>query len=55
LYFTKLLSVGTWQWRHFFWNRTTLGINRKFGENILTVNRSEGLQWSGKGHAPGGL
>lgn len=44
LYFTKLLSVGTWQWRHFFWNRTTLGINRKFGENILTINRSEGIR-----------
>jgi hypothetical protein len=44
LYITKLLSVGTWQWRHFFWNRTTLGINRKFGENILTINRSEGIR-----------
>jgi hypothetical protein len=44
LYFTKLLSIGTWQWRHFFWNRTTLGINRKFGENLLSINRSDGVR-----------
>ena len=44
LYFTKLLSIGTWQWRHFFWNRTTLGFNRKFGENMLNINRSEGVR-----------
>jgi hypothetical protein len=44
LYFTKLLSISTWQWRHFFWNRTTLGINRKFGENLLNINRAEGVR-----------
>ncbi|MDB5261662.1 MAG: hypothetical protein JWQ14_943 [Adhaeribacter sp.] len=44
LYFTKLLTVGTWQWRHFFWNRTTFGINRRFGENLLSINRQEGIR-----------
>jgi len=47
LYFTKLLSVGTWQWRHFIWNRTSWGINRKYGENILDINRQEGIRGYG--------
>lgn len=44
LYFTKLLSVGTWQWRHFIWNRTSIGINRRYGENLLSINRQEGIR-----------
>jgi len=44
LYFTKLLTVGTWQWRHFFWNRVTYGYNRKYGENLLNINRQEGIR-----------
>jgi len=44
LYFTKLLSVGTWQWRHFIWNRTSIGLNRKYGENLLSINRQEGIR-----------
>jgi len=47
LYFTKLLSVGTWQWRHFIWNRSSWGINRKYGENILNINRQEGVRGFG--------
>jgi hypothetical protein len=44
LYFTKLMTIGTWQWRHFFWNRTTYGINRKFGESLLNINRQDGIR-----------
>lgn len=44
LYFTKLIPVGSWQWRHFIWNRTSWGINRRFGENILSISRSEGIR-----------
>lgn len=44
LYFTKMLTVGNWQWRHFIWNRTSIGINRKYGENILSISRQEGVR-----------
>ncbi|WP_026463705.1 hypothetical protein [Adhaeribacter aquaticus] len=44
LYFTKLLKVGTWQWRHLIWNRTTWGFNRKFAEDILNINRNNGIR-----------
>lgn len=47
LYFTKMLSVGTWQWRHFIWNRTSLGINRIYGENLLNINRQDGVRGFG--------
>lgn len=44
LYFTKLYSLNTWSMRQFIWNRTSYGINRRFGENILNVNKNEGIR-----------
>ncbi len=44
LYFTKLYNWSNWQVRHFFWNRASYGLNRKFGENILNVNKFEGIR-----------
>lgn len=44
LYFTKLYSLNNWRMRHFLWNRTSYGMNRKYGENILNINKYEGIR-----------
>lgn len=44
LYFTKLYSLNTWSMRQFIWNRTSYGLNRRYGENILNVNKDEGIR-----------
>ena len=44
LYFTKLYNWSNWQVRHFLWNRASYGLNRKYGENILHVNKFEGVR-----------
>ncbi len=42
-YFTPRALLGTWQWRQFFWLRTTLGYRRP-GTDLLTINQQDGLR-----------
>ena len=44
LYFTRMYSLNNWRLRHFVWNRTSYGINRKYGENTINVNKLEGIR-----------
>ncbi|QNE39865.1 hypothetical protein F1C16_09995 [Hymenobacter sp. NBH84] len=44
LYFTPLYRTGNFQWRHFFWNRSTLGFNRLAEEAPLVIDGSRGLR-----------
>ncbi|QMU30000.1 BamA/TamA family outer membrane protein [Adhaeribacter radiodurans] len=44
LYFTRLYNINTWRMRHFVWNRTSYGLNRKYGENVLNINKYEGVR-----------
>ncbi|MFD3000019.1 hypothetical protein ACFS7Z_06580 [Pontibacter toksunensis] len=43
LYFTKLAEWGNWKLRHFFWGRSTWGINRN-PEELLSINDESGLR-----------
>ncbi|MBX0292271.1 hypothetical protein K3G63_17620 [Hymenobacter sp. HSC-4F20] len=51
LYFTRLYHTGNYQWRHFLWQRTSLGLNRRPGEQPLSIDGEHGL----RGFQPGGL
>ncbi|SHJ13093.1 hypothetical protein SAMN02745146_2380 [Hymenobacter daecheongensis DSM 21074] len=44
LYFTRLYHTGNWQWRHFFWNRSVIGFNRRPGEQLLAIDGERGLR-----------
>ncbi|UOQ74240.1 hypothetical protein [Hymenobacter cellulosilyticus] len=44
LYFTRLYHTGNWQWRHFFWNRSALGFNRRADEQGLLIDGNRGLR-----------
>ncbi|AYA37289.1 hypothetical protein D3Y59_09630 [Hymenobacter oligotrophus] len=44
LAFTRLYHTGNWQWRHFFWNRTLMGINRLPDELPLNIEEQRGLR-----------
>jgi len=44
LYFTPLYRTGNFQWRHFFWNRSTLGFHRLPGEYLLSLDGYRGLR-----------
>ena len=43
LYFTRLYHTGNLQWRHFFWQRTNLGFNRRPGEQLF-IDGERGLR-----------
>lgn len=51
LYFTRLYHMGNYQWRHFFWQRSSLGLNRRPGEQLLSIDGERGL----RGFRPDGL
>ncbi|MBG8552497.1 hypothetical protein I5L79_03015 [Hymenobacter sp. BT594] len=44
LYFTRLYHTGNFQWRHFFWNRSLIGINRRPDERPLSIEGERGLR-----------
>jgi len=44
LYFTRLYHTGNYQWRHFLWNRTAIGFNRRRGEQLLAIEGDRGLR-----------
>ncbi|WP_187452234.1 hypothetical protein [Hymenobacter sp. BT491] len=44
LYFTPLYNTGNWQWRHFFWNRSSLGFHRLDSETLLSIDGVRGLR-----------
>jgi hypothetical protein len=44
LYFTRLYHAGNYQWRHFLWNRTAIGFNRRLGEQLLAIEGERGLR-----------
>jgi hypothetical protein len=43
LFYSKLISLGSWRWRHFFWDRITYGYNTAPGK-ILNINKREGIR-----------
>ncbi|SDX75901.1 BamA/TamA family outer membrane protein [Hymenobacter psychrophilus] len=43
LYFTRLYHTGNFQWRHFFWQRSALGLHR-FANEYLTIDGERGLR-----------
>ncbi|OWP63606.1 hypothetical protein CDA63_08485 [Hymenobacter amundsenii] len=43
LYFTRLYHTGNLQWRHFLWQRTSLGLHRRPDE-YLTIEGERGLR-----------
>ncbi|NVO30768.1 BamA/TamA family outer membrane protein [Hymenobacter lapidiphilus] len=43
LYFTRLYSTGNFQWRHFLWQRSALGLHR-FANEYLTIDGERGLR-----------
>ncbi|MDU0370496.1 hypothetical protein ACFPAF_08845 [Hymenobacter endophyticus] len=51
LYFTRLYHTGNYQWRHFLWQRNSIGLNRRPGEQPLTIDGERGL----RGFQPEGL
>ncbi|WP_426490432.1 hypothetical protein [Hymenobacter sp. 102] len=51
LYFTRLYHTGNYQWRHFLWQRNSIGLNRRPGEQPLTING----EWGLRGFQPAGL
>ncbi|GAB3234711.1 hypothetical protein GCM10027346_23790 [Hymenobacter seoulensis] len=51
LYFTRLYHTGNYQWRHFFWQRSSIGLNRRPGEQLLSIAGERGL----RGFRPDGL
>ncbi|MDF7810011.1 hypothetical protein [Hymenobacter sp. YC55] len=44
LYFTRLYHTGNYQWRHFFWNRSAIGINRLSSDLPLSIEGERGLR-----------
>ncbi|UOG75774.1 hypothetical protein MTX78_04060 [Hymenobacter tibetensis] len=44
LYFTRLYHTGNYQWRHFLWNRTAIGLNRLSSDLPLTIEGERGLR-----------
>ncbi|WP_156126247.1 hypothetical protein [Hymenobacter sp. DG25B] len=44
LFFTRLYHTGNYQWRHFFWNRTAIGLNRLPTERVLSIDGDRGLR-----------
>ncbi|UYZ61516.1 BamA/TamA family outer membrane protein [Hymenobacter weizhouensis] len=44
LYFTRLYHTGNLQWRHFLWHRGSLGLNRRPGEQLLSIEGDRGLR-----------
>ena len=44
LAFTRLYHTGNWQWRHFFWQRTVLGIRRPLSDLQLSIAGDRGLR-----------
>ncbi|MBT9393387.1 hypothetical protein KLP40_09450 [Hymenobacter sp. NST-14] len=50
LYFTRLYHTGNLQWRHFLWQRNSLGVRRRPDE-YLTINGERGL----RGFRPDGV
>ncbi|QIX62361.1 hypothetical protein HER32_14695 [Hymenobacter sp. BT18] len=44
LYFTRLYHTGNFQWRHFFWNRALIGLNRRPDERPLSIEGDRGLR-----------
>ncbi|WP_303312572.1 hypothetical protein [Hymenobacter sp. BT730] len=44
LYFTRLFHTGNYQWRHFFWNRTAIGLHRLPNEQVLNIDGDRGLR-----------
>jgi hypothetical protein len=43
LFYSKLISLGSWRWRNFFWDRITYGYNTAPGK-ILNINQREGIR-----------
>ncbi|WP_400192138.1 hypothetical protein [Hymenobacter sp. B81] len=44
LAFTRLYHTGNWQWRHFFWTRALIGLDRLPGELPLGIEGERGLR-----------
>ncbi|TLM93140.1 BamA/TamA family outer membrane protein [Hymenobacter jeollabukensis] len=44
LAFTRLYHTGNWQWRHFFWNRSIIGIGRQRSDLALSIAGDRGLR-----------
>lgn len=44
LAFTRLYHTGNWQWRHFFWNRSIVGIGRGPSDLLLNIAGDRGLR-----------
>jgi hypothetical protein len=44
LYFTRLYHRGNFQWRHFLWSRNAVGLNRRPGEQLLSIEGDRGLR-----------
>ncbi|WP_045688948.1 hypothetical protein [Hymenobacter sp. AT01-02] len=49
LLFTRLYHTGNYQWRHFFWQRSSIGLNRLPDERPLSIDGERGL----RGFQPG--
>ncbi|WP_460675719.1 BamA/TamA family outer membrane protein [Hymenobacter coalescens] len=44
LAFTRLYHTGNWQWRHFFWHRSIIGIGRPPTDRALSIAGDRGLR-----------
>jgi hypothetical protein len=44
LAFTRLYHTGNWQWRHFFWNRSLLGVDRAVDDVPLAIENERGIR-----------
>lgn len=44
LAFTRLYHTGNWQWRHFFWQRSILGLGRAVTDRQLSIAGDRGLR-----------
>ncbi|RTQ50760.1 hypothetical protein EJV47_09025 [Hymenobacter gummosus] len=44
LAFTRLYHTGNWQWRHFFWHRGIIGIDRAPDNLLLSIAGERGLR-----------
>ncbi|MGE5457798.1 MAG: hypothetical protein ACM3RX_05540 [Methanococcaceae archaeon] len=44
LFFSRLLNLGSFRWRHFLWNRYAQTFNSPGGEEILDINNLNGLR-----------
>ena len=43
LFYSKLIAIGGWRWRNFFWNRLSYGYKIAPGK-ILNIDRKEGIR-----------